>query len=49
MKNIICYYDSENERVAIRADDIVIGELREIKVECRLCGAKPNKDLSNSF
>ncbi|MBQ8602686.1 MAG: hypothetical protein IJ413_09160 [Bacteroides sp.] len=33
MKNIICHYDSENERVTIRADDAVIGELREIKVD----------------
>lgn len=33
MKNIICNYDSENERVTIRADDAVIGELREIKVD----------------
>lgn len=33
MKYIICHYDSENERVTIRADDTVIGELREIKVE----------------
>lgn len=33
MKNIICCYDSENERVTIRADDAVIGELREIKVD----------------
>ena len=33
MKNIICCYDSDNERVTIRADDTVIGELREIKVD----------------
>ena len=33
MKNIICYYDSDNERVTIRADDTVIGELRGIKVD----------------
>lgn len=33
IKNIICYYDSENERVTIRADDTVIGELRKIKVD----------------
>lgn len=33
MKNIICCYDSDNERVTIRADDAVIGELREIKVD----------------
>lgn len=33
MKNIICYYDSDNERVTIRADDTVIGESRGIKVD----------------
>ena len=33
MKHIICCYDSDNERVTIRIDDMVIGELREIKVD----------------
>ena len=33
MKHIICYYNSDNERVTIRADDTIIGELREIKVD----------------
>ena len=33
MEHIICCYDSENERVTIRADDAVIGELKEIKVD----------------
>ncbi len=33
MKYIICHYDSENERVTIRADDTVIGELREIDID----------------
>ena len=33
MKHIICCYDSENERVTIRADDTVIGELREIDID----------------
>ena len=32
MKHMIYDYDSNNERVTIRADDIVIGELRDIKV-----------------
>ena len=33
MNNIIYIYDSDYERVTIRADDTVIGELSEIKVE----------------
>ncbi len=33
MKHIICSYDSEKERVTIKADDIVIGTLSEIKIE----------------
>ena len=33
MKHIICSYDSEKERVTIKADDIVIGTLSEIKVD----------------
>ncbi len=33
MKKIIYKYDSDNERFTIRADDTVIGELREIKVD----------------
>ena len=33
MEHIICCYDYENERVTIRADDAVIGELKEIKVD----------------
>lgn len=33
MKYILYKYNSENERVTIRADDTVIGELREIKVD----------------
>ena len=33
MKYIICCYDSEKERVTIRADDKVIGTLSEIKIE----------------
>jgi len=33
MKHIICHYDSDNERVTIRADDTIIGELRVIKVD----------------
>ena len=33
MKNMIFYYNSDNERVTIRADDTVIGELRKVKVD----------------
>lgn len=33
MNNIIYIYDSDYERVTIRADDTVIGELSEIKVD----------------
>lgn len=33
MTAILYKYDSDNERVTIRADDKVIGELREIKVD----------------
>ena len=33
MKHMFFYYNSDNERVTIRADDTVIGELREIKVD----------------
>lgn len=33
MKHFLYKYDSDNERVTIRADDTVIGELREIKVD----------------
>lgn len=33
MKHIICFYDSDNQRVTIRADDKVIGELREIDID----------------
>ena len=33
MKHIICSYDSEKEQVTIKADDIVIGTLSEIKIE----------------
>ena len=33
MRHIICSYDSEKERVTIRADDKVIGTLNEIKIE----------------
>lgn len=33
MKHMICCYDSDNEQVTIRIDDMVIGELRDIKVD----------------
>ena len=33
MNNIIYIYDSDYEHVTIRADDIVIGTLSEIKVD----------------
>ena len=33
MKHMIYYYDYENERVTIRADNIVIGNLSEINVD----------------
>jgi len=33
MKYILYKYDSDNERVTIRSDDTVIGDLREIKVD----------------
>lgn len=33
MNRIICKYDSDKERVTIRADDTTIGELRKIKVD----------------
>jgi len=33
MKKIIYKYDSDNERVTIKADNTVVGELREIKVD----------------
>lgn len=33
MKKIIYKCDSDNERVTIKADDTVVGELREIKVD----------------
>lgn len=33
MKRIINKYDSENEHVTIRADDTVIGELKEIDID----------------
>ena len=33
MKYILYKYDSDYERVTIRADDIVIGTLSEIKVD----------------
>ena len=33
MNNIVYKYDSDYERVTIRVDDIVIGVLREIKVD----------------
>ena len=33
MKQQIHRYDSDNEQVTIRIDDMVIGELREIKVD----------------
>ena len=33
MKHMIFYYNSDNERVTIRADDTVIGELRKVKVD----------------
>lgn len=33
MNNIIYIYDSDYERVTIRADNTVIGELSEVKVD----------------
>ena len=33
MNNIVYKYDSDYERVTIRVDDIVIGVLKEIKVD----------------
>jgi hypothetical protein len=33
MKSIICSYDSDKERVTIRADDKVIGILSEINID----------------
>ena len=33
MNYILYKYNSENERVTIRADDTVIGELREIDID----------------
>lgn len=33
MKHMIYYYDYENERVTIRTDNIVIGNLSEINVD----------------